>query len=270
MVDAFGLLGMLLLWLAGGKGSAAPAPARPGAPPQLPPAPASTPPWPQVTPTGLPPFPGSGWEYDEPPPAAVKQRAAALVAQLWKAGSGTHKIEQTAGRWIAYRAELLRGGTKGVVAYRQATKRPVPAPAAPRAPAAGTGTYPPFVPAPAPPYVPYTPPGVAPRVVTSPGQPQPAGQPAAPRVPPAVATPVSMPVPPASVLALPTLRQGDGIKPKPPNPNVRIVQQKLGIKDDGQFGSGTKASVVVFQRKVGLSPDGVVGPKTWTALFAIR
>lgn len=83
--------------------------------------PASTtltaPQWPQVTPSGLPPFPGSGWVPDEPPPAAVVSRAQALLPALWASGEGTFKIEKTAGRWIAFRATNM-GGKRGVVAYR--------------------------------------------------------------------------------------------------------------------------------------------------------
>lgn len=97
-------------------------------PPILPPArgenASTTPPWPSVTPSGLPPFPGPGWQYDEPPPIAVQQRARALVTQLWARGKGAHRIEQTGGRWIAYRAEILRSGKQGVVAYRERVAAP--------------------------------------------------------------------------------------------------------------------------------------------------
>jgi hypothetical protein len=89
-----------------------PAPSSPGG------AQASTAPWPQVTPSGLPPFPGAGWQFDEPPPPAVKQRAGQLVSALWKGGAGTFKTEQTDGRWITYVAEIVASGKRGVVAYR--------------------------------------------------------------------------------------------------------------------------------------------------------
>ena len=39
----------------------------------------STPPWPGVVPPDLPPFPGRAWEFDEPPPPALQQRARQLV-----------------------------------------------------------------------------------------------------------------------------------------------------------------------------------------------
>jgi peptidoglycan hydrolase-like protein with peptidoglycan-binding domain len=74
-------------------------------------------PWPQVVPSGLPPFPGSGWTPDEPPGAGVVARAGQLLPELWKHGEGTFKTEQTGGRWITYRATKM-GAKKGVVAYK--------------------------------------------------------------------------------------------------------------------------------------------------------
>lgn len=114
MIDAIGLFGLLLLALSG-RSSAAPA--RRGAPgaKQLP---AAAPPWPAAVPDDLPKFPGAGWEYDEPPPSAVQVRAAQLVAPLWRQGKGSFRTEFTAGRWITYRAEIVRSGKHGVVAYR--------------------------------------------------------------------------------------------------------------------------------------------------------
>lgn len=75
------------------------------------------PPWPQAMPPGLPPFPG-GWQYDNPPPQVVQNRAWQLLPILWKTGPKSRKTEQTAGRWITYVAEPVKGGKKGVVAYR--------------------------------------------------------------------------------------------------------------------------------------------------------
>lgn len=120
--DPIGLFGLLALWLFG-KSEVAPAsPTR-----TLPGPPA---PWPQVLPPDLPPFPGRGWEYDEPPPRAVQQRAGQLVHELWARGKGSSKTEQTAGRWITYQAQIVRSGKKGVVAYRLAgaAKKPAAAP----------------------------------------------------------------------------------------------------------------------------------------------
>ncbi len=74
----------------------------------------------------------------------------------------------------------------------------------------------------------------------------------------------------ASPLSLPTLRRGMGIRPQAPNPDVRLLQTKLGIDSDGQFGAGTEAAVRAFQKRRGLDVDGVVGRDTWTALFAVR
>lgn len=257
-MEAFSLF--LLWWLfgcgrGGGSGSAAPplVPALPGGEPGWPGSPITfTPPWPQTTPTGLPPFPGSAWEFDEPPPAEVQQRARQLVDELWSRGSGAFRVEQTAGRWIAYQAQVVASGKRGVVAYRQKSAA-----------------------------LPSTATAIAPRRAARPVVRRPAPKtpspPASPRAP-AAAKPVAVKVGPARVdppkvqpvspVQLPTLVRGAGIRPKPPSPNVKLLQQRLGIKDDGQFGSGTEAAVKAFQAKNGLSPDGIVGPKTWTALFA--
>jgi hypothetical protein len=95
----------------------------PPAPPVFAPAPRAAPapvfaaPWPQVVPAGLPAFPGPGWVPDEPPPSAVVSRANTLLPQLWRGGPGTFKTEQTAGRWITYRATQM-GTKRGVVAFR--------------------------------------------------------------------------------------------------------------------------------------------------------
>jgi peptidoglycan hydrolase-like protein with peptidoglycan-binding domain len=69
-------------------------------------------------------------------------------------------------------------------------------------------------------------------------------------------------------MALPTLRRGAGIRPQAPNPDVRVLQQRLGITADGQFGEGTQKAVINFQQRRGLGVDGVVGPETWAALFS--
>lgn len=145
--DSLGVLAFL--WLLFGRGGSAPARGGGGAA-----LPATAPetsapgiltsttaaPWPATLPAELPKFPSSGWEYDEPPPKAVQQRAQQLRAQLWQQGSGSHRIELTGGRWIAYRAEKVRSGKQGVVAYRVKARLPAApggggaAPAAPAAP----------------------------------------------------------------------------------------------------------------------------------------
>lgn len=138
------LLFFALIWhaLGGRRGSGATGTWGPVWPEQAPIVPSSAPPeWPQVVPiASLPTFPGAAWEYDEPPPREVQARAGQLVQQLWARGKGAFRIEQTAGRWIAYRAEVVASGKQGVVAYRlrQAGARPAPRtpPAAPRVPTA--------------------------------------------------------------------------------------------------------------------------------------
>ncbi len=73
-------------------------------------------PWPQAMPSGLPPFP-AGWEFDQPPPQAVQNRAWQLLPVLWKQGANARKTEKTAGRWITYVSQQM-GKKRGVVAYR--------------------------------------------------------------------------------------------------------------------------------------------------------
>lgn len=47
---------------------------------------------------------------------------------------------------------------------------------------------------------------------------------------------------------------------------VKILQTKLGLSVDGQFGLKTQKAVIDFQKFHGLHADGIVGPQTWTAL----
>ena len=248
---------LFLVWLLSGDRETTPAtPARPRARPAPRPARPAAAPWPQVVPTGLPRFPGPGWEPDEPPPAAVQARAGQLLSQLWRGGAGTFKVEHTGARWLAYKAAITAGNKRGVVAYRLRAAAPRAAPPAPRpAPVA----------VPAPVRASRTPPRV--RVRTGPAVP-----PRPPQVRP-VSTKVVTPtgtIHARSPVELPTLRRGMGLRPQPPNEDVRLLQGKLGIQADGRFGSGTKRAVQAFQRSRRLSPDGIVGPNTWTALFAVK
>ena len=50
---------------------------------------------------------------------------------------------------------------------------------------------------------------------------------------------------------------------------VKLVQAKVGVVVDGNFGSKTEAAVRAFQRIHGLVPDGIVGPKTWASLDGV-
>jgi N-acetylmuramidase/Putative peptidoglycan binding domain len=59
---------------------------------------------------------------------------------------------------------------------------------------------------------------------------------------------------------LPVLKMGDT------GEAVKTLQKALGIKDDGDFGPGTKAAVVAFQQKHRLYADGVVGKNSWVKL----
>lgn len=211
---------MLFVWLwalAGGRS----APDRRGPPesssPLLPTS--GPPPWPQVVPSGLPPFPGSGWEYDEPPPPAVQQRAGQLVSQLWGQGRGAYRIEQTAGRWIAYQAAIVASGKRGVVAFREKRRATAPTTAA--------------------------------VVPSSPAQRAPAPPPPAPRVAPA--SPLGLPTlrygvglnpaPPSADVRL--LQQRLGVVPADGRfgtgtlAAVKAYQRAQGIDDDGVVGRQT-------------------------------
>ena len=48
--------------------------------------------------------------------------------------------------------------------------------------------------------------------------------------------------------------------------HVVYLQQKLRIRADGIFGTGTRSAVIAFQRSKRLVADGIVGPATWRAL----
>jgi peptidoglycan hydrolase-like protein with peptidoglycan-binding domain len=60
----------------------------------------------------------------------------------------------------------------------------------------------------------------------------------------------------------PTLRRGSR------GEDVRVVQRKLGIGDDGVFGVLTEAALRRFQRDNGLVADGIAGPRTWALVDA--
>lgn len=68
------------------------------------------------------------------------------------------------------------------------------------------------------------------------------------------------PIPPEDPKGRPTLRRGAR------DQMVRVIQEELGVKVDGDFGPKTEAAVRQFQRDNGLVPDGIVGTLTWAAL----
>lgn len=49
--------------------------------------------------------------------------------------------------------------------------------------------------------------------------------------------------------------------------SVTLIQQALGIKADGVFGTQTEEAVKAWQSSHGLDPDGIVGSLTWATLF---
>lgn len=50
---------------------------------------------------------------------------------------------------------------------------------------------------------------------------------------------------------------------------VKHIQAKLNLPEDGIFGKNTKAAVVAFQKKHGLIADGIAGPQTLAELNKI-
>jgi putative chitinase len=49
--------------------------------------------------------------------------------------------------------------------------------------------------------------------------------------------------------------------------DVKKLQEKLGLKGDGSFGSNTEKAVKEWQSKNGLISDGIVGDGTWLKIF---
>lgn len=50
---------------------------------------------------------------------------------------------------------------------------------------------------------------------------------------------------------------------------TKLVQNAVGIKADGKFGTDTKNAVIKWQKRLGLTADGVVGYNTWMKLLGI-
>lgn len=49
-------------------------------------------------------------------------------------------------------------------------------------------------------------------------------------------------------------------------PNIKRIQSKVGVTQDGFFGPKTTAAVKVKQKSLGITVDGKVGPTTWKRL----
>ena len=49
--------------------------------------------------------------------------------------------------------------------------------------------------------------------------------------------------------------------------DVKLLQEKLGLKIDGDFGPGTEAKVKAWQTTNGIVADGIVGDETWAKIF---
>jgi peptidoglycan hydrolase-like protein with peptidoglycan-binding domain len=47
---------------------------------------------------------------------------------------------------------------------------------------------------------------------------------------------------------------------------VRILQVKLGVTSDGQFGAGTETALKSYQQQHGLKVDGIAGPDTFAQM----
>lgn len=51
--------------------------------------------------------------------------------------------------------------------------------------------------------------------------------------------------------------------------DVKKIQKKLGLKEDGTFGPMTETAVKKWQKENGLKDDGIVGKTTWNKMFDI-
>jgi len=52
--------------------------------------------------------------------------------------------------------------------------------------------------------------------------------------------------------------------------DVKKLQDKLGLTQDGSFGPVTETKVKEWQTQNGLTADGVVGPATWAKMFGVN
>lgn len=70
------------------------------------------------------------------------------------------------------------------------------------------------------------------------------------------------------VSTLPTLELGDGMKAVAYlSPFVKVVQARVGVEVDGEFGRDTLAAVKRLQKIKGIEVDGIVGKDTWGAIL---
>jgi hypothetical protein len=67
-------------------------------------------------------------------------------------------------------------------------------------------------------------------------------------------------IPVADAAGRPTLRRGAT------GADVKLIQEKIGVPQTGDFDGVTEAALREFQRKAELVPDGIVGPRTWAEL----
>jgi len=56
------------------------------------------------------------------------------------------------------------------------------------------------------------------------------------------------------------LRKGTSGEP------VKLLQAKLGVETDGEFGPNTEKALTAWQSKNALNADGVAGPDTFMAM----
>ena len=67
----------------------------------------------------------------------------------------------------------------------------------------------------------------------------------------------------ATLSACPTVKQ------KAKGNITKLIQEKVGVKADGDFGSATHKAVVAYQKSKGLIQDGIVGTNTWRKFLGL-
>lgn len=51
---------------------------------------------------------------------------------------------------------------------------------------------------------------------------------------------------------------------------TKIIQNSLGVENDGKFGKETEKAVIKFQRLFGMRADGIVGIDTWKKILGVK